>query len=78
MFVLTKPNDMDLNFRCEKVTSEAGGYKEVNVEIEGVSGTDVLNHFNIDDVVSHFDDDAILDHIGVDRVKEYFNLTETE
>lgn len=50
--------------------------KQVEVSLEEVDTSDVLNHFTVEDVVSHFDEDDILDEIGKDKVMKYFDLKE--
>lgn len=70
---------IDINLKATSVFTETSStQKELYVEIENVDETEILNCFSIQDVIDHFGEDEILDKIGADRVKEYFNLKDSE
>lgn len=69
--------DLTLDVASVHVTQ---GYstKEVRVEIQGASPSDVLESLSIKDVVSHFPIADLLDEIGEKEAKNHFNLIDAE
>lgn len=65
---------MDLSLRAKSVTINPSGSKEVDLEIDTVEESDVLDHFTIAQVVKHFGMDEILDFIGESEVISHFDL----
>lgn len=71
-----KTKYMNLKLSVEKIeiTPESGW--KTNVEVEGVSGSEVLDHFSINEIISHFGEDKILNEIGESEVLSHFNIQE--
>ena len=69
---------MELSLRVKNVSVEADKYRQINVTVEGVDDSDVLDHFSVDEVVKHFGVDEILKEIDVEDVKAFFKLVESE
>lgn len=73
-----KIKNMDLTIQCNDVKISSYSTYKVEVEINDVDKTDILDYFKEDDVINHFGEESLLESIGVDKVKEYFNLKNNE
>jgi hypothetical protein len=67
---------MNLSLSCKSVNVESNNYYKVDVEINDVEISDILDQIEIDDAIRHYDEDKVLEEIGIERVKEYFSLVE--
>lgn len=58
----------------------SSSYREdcVEISIEDVKKSDILDNFIIEDILEHFDVHKILDLIGETEVKDYFDLVNRE
>lgn len=57
---------MNLSLSCKNVSIEPNNYHKVDVELNEVEISDILEQIEIDDVIRHYDDNKLLDEIGVD------------
>ena len=69
---------IDLNFECKEVRVNTGGSSYVSVEIEKVEVSEILDNIKMEDVIDHYEDDKILYQIGIDRIKDYFDMVDSE
>jgi hypothetical protein len=50
------------------------GYRMLEVSLEDVENSNILDQFTIDEILSHFNINDILEQIGKEKVCEYFGL----
>ena len=65
---------MDLNLNGSSITVDANNGRSIDIQIEDVDASDVLDHFRLEDVINHFGEGKILDIIGEDAVIKYFGI----
>ena len=61
-----------------EISIRSGYRKDTIVSFGGIDTDDILEQLTIKDVLSKFKIDDNLEEIGIDKVKDYFNLIETE
>lgn len=69
---------MNLRLIVERVEITGGGFNSIDVELEGVSESDLINAVSIQEIISERTDKEILDEIGIERCMEYFDLIKNE
>lgn len=69
---------MNINLDCANVKITPYGNRNISLEIEDVSESEILNNFSEQEIVKHFDFSKLLEEIGVENAKDYWDLKDND
>jgi hypothetical protein len=67
---------MNITLATDNVVITPSTSRRVDVEMNDIEASDLLDYVTIEQVLNHFNTSEILDGIGIEEVKNYFNLIE--
>lgn len=75
-------NEISFDINCKNAGISPNNGSSVTITIDDCDKNDLIEIVkdctSLADIIDALDESEVLDYIGVSKVKEYFNLTETE
>lgn len=75
-------NEVSFDINCRNACINPNNGNSVTITIDDCDKNDLIeivkDRTSLADIIDALDESEVLDYIGVSKVKEYFNLTETE